>query len=156
MEYLASAQAVAQPHIDAARSTLQPHVDKARETAKGYLGMHSGTSPSDAVAPRASGRSTTNAPLSGQEIKGTPYASTTTTAGADQKKLESAGQSLKHLHEVVHPTKECDRTICLVKVEIFLPSCVRKKKRRRRTEQHTTYNPILATTYLSAIKFARR
>lgn len=88
-QYLASAQAVAQPHIDAARSTLQPHVDKVREIAEGYLGMHSGTSPSDAVTPPASGRSTTNAPLSGIDVNGPPYASTTTTVGADQKKLES-------------------------------------------------------------------
>ncbi|OAX43043.1 hypothetical protein K503DRAFT_682105 [Rhizopogon vinicolor AM-OR11-026] len=88
-QYLASAQAVAQPHIDYARTTLQPHVDKARETVEGYLGMHSDTSPSDAVTPPINGRSTTNAPLSGQDVTGTPYASTTTTAGADQKKLQS-------------------------------------------------------------------
>lgn len=84
-QYLASAQAVAQPHIEQARSTLQPHVEKVLETAEGYLGMHSGTSPSEAVTPPASGRSTTNAPLSGQDVEGTP---STTTAGADEKKLE--------------------------------------------------------------------
>lgn len=88
-QYFASAQAAAQPHIDTARSTLQPQFEKARETAQGYLGMHSGTSPSDAITPPSTARPTTGAPLSGKDGVGTPYASTTTTAGADEKKLES-------------------------------------------------------------------
>ncbi|KAG1864762.1 hypothetical protein DFJ58DRAFT_655877 [Suillus subalutaceus] len=87
-EYFASAQAAAQPHIDVARSTLQPQVEKARETAQSYLGMHSGTSPSDAVTPPSTARPATDTPLSGKDVAGTPYASTTTTAGADERKLE--------------------------------------------------------------------
>ncbi|KAG2350814.1 hypothetical protein BDR05DRAFT_922282 [Suillus weaverae] len=88
-QYLASAQAVAQPHIDVVRSSLKPQVEKARETAEGYLGMHSGTSPSDAVTPPSTARPTTGMTLSGKDAAGTPYASTTTTAGADERKLES-------------------------------------------------------------------
>ncbi|KAG1885467.1 hypothetical protein F4604DRAFT_1726301 [Suillus subluteus] len=84
-EYFASAQAAAQPHIDVARSTLQPQVEKARETAQSYLGMHS---PSDAVTPPSTERPTTDTPLSGKDVAGTPYASTITTAGADERKLE--------------------------------------------------------------------
>ncbi|KAG1757149.1 hypothetical protein EDB19DRAFT_1623798 [Suillus lakei] len=88
-QYLASAQAAAQPHFDVARSTLQPQVDKVRETAEGYLGMHSSTSPSDAVTPPSTARPTTGAPLSGKDVAGTPYASTTTIAGANERKIES-------------------------------------------------------------------
>ncbi|KAG0707494.1 hypothetical protein DFH29DRAFT_895985 [Suillus ampliporus] len=90
-QYLASAQAAAQPHIDRARLTLQPQVDKARETAEGYLGMHSSTSPSDAVTPpiASTARPTTGAPFSDEDVVGPSYASTTTTAAADEKKLES-------------------------------------------------------------------
>lgn len=84
-QYFASAQAAAQPHIETARSTLQPQLEKARETAQGYLGMHSGTSPSDAVTPPSTVRPTIGAPLSGKDVSGTPYASTATT----EKKLES-------------------------------------------------------------------
>ncbi|KAG2076871.1 hypothetical protein BDR04DRAFT_1089139 [Suillus decipiens] len=82
-QYFASAQAAVQPHIDVARSTLQPQVEKARETAESYLGMHSGTSPSDAVTPPSTTHPTTGAPLSGQDVTSTPYA-----AGADKRKLE--------------------------------------------------------------------
>ncbi|KAG1813288.1 uncharacterized protein BJ212DRAFT_1301188 [Suillus subaureus] len=87
--YFASAQAAAQPHIDVARSTMQPRVEKARQTAESYLGMHSGTSHSDAVTPPSTAHLTTETPLSGKGVTGTPNASTTTTAaGADERKLE--------------------------------------------------------------------
>jgi len=86
-QYFASAQAAAQPHIDVARSTLQPQLEKAREKAESYLGMHSGTSPSDsdAVTPPLTAHPTTEASLSGKGVTSTPYASTTSTAGADEK-----------------------------------------------------------------------
>ncbi|KAG2367771.1 hypothetical protein BDR07DRAFT_1271443, partial [Suillus spraguei] len=82
-QYLASAQVAAQPHIDVARATLQPQVEKARETVESYLGMHSGTSPSDAVTPPLTTHPTTGAPSSGQDVTSTPYA-----ASADNRKLE--------------------------------------------------------------------
>jgi len=84
-QYFASAQAAAQPHIDVARSTLQPQLEKAREKVESYLGMHSGTSPSDAVTPPLTAHPTTEASLSGKGVTSTPYASTTSTAGADEK-----------------------------------------------------------------------
>ncbi|KAG2156651.1 uncharacterized protein EDB93DRAFT_1247354 [Suillus bovinus] len=87
-KYFASAQAAAQPHIDVAQSTLQPQVEKARETVEGYLGMHSSASPSDAVTPPSTD-ATTDAPLDVEDIAGLPYASTTTTAGAEERRLES-------------------------------------------------------------------
>ncbi|KAG2044462.1 hypothetical protein BDR03DRAFT_939195 [Suillus americanus] len=87
-QYFASAQAAAQPHIDIARSTLQPHVEKACQTAESYLGMHSGTSPSDAVTPPSTAHLATEAPLSARSVTGTSYASTTTSAGADERQLE--------------------------------------------------------------------
>ncbi|KAG1754856.1 uncharacterized protein EDB91DRAFT_1042622 [Suillus paluster] len=90
-QYLASAQAAAQPHIDRAQTSLQPQVDKARETVEGYFGTHSSTLPSDAVTPpmESTARPTTDMPLNGEDVAGTPYVSATTTPGADEKKLES-------------------------------------------------------------------
>ncbi|KAG2155594.1 hypothetical protein DEU56DRAFT_868029 [Suillus clintonianus] len=61
-----SAVGTAQQYLASAQAAAQPQVDKARETAEGYLGMHSGTSPSNAVTPPGSTtRPTTGVPLSG-------------------------------------------------------------------------------------------
>ncbi|KAH7909800.1 hypothetical protein BJ138DRAFT_1154420 [Hygrophoropsis aurantiaca] len=79
-QYLASAQAVLQPHLETARTTaephiagakaaVQPHVENAKETAQQYLGLGTGSKPSDAVTPPAD-------VTSGQQIQPGSHTST--------------------------------------------------------------------------------
>ncbi|KIK94754.1 hypothetical protein PAXRUDRAFT_142190 [Paxillus rubicundulus Ve08.2h10] len=98
-QYLASAQATAQPHGEstgealesraaAAKAAAQLHIDEARETTHGHLGIGA---KSGAVTPPASARSDrplTNLPIDAKETSGSERRTATTMAGADRSKLE--------------------------------------------------------------------
>jgi len=76
-------------------------------------------------------------------------------------------QFLEHRDEIVHLTKECDRTICRGKVMLHVKFSWTMKtwllreenQKRRLTEQHTARtsyrgHSTLATMYLSSVKSA--